>query len=178
MSKNLLKKYYVTNPNFISIYYFLFIYYLISKITNFNNKKILDYGGGQGFLKQYLKKKYKCNIRIFDIIDKFSELKNWKSFNFDIIIFCQVVCLLKKNEFNEIIKFLKKKRKIQIITAFSKQTFINKLFAVILGHKDAHDGTLTPPEIEKKTFLKNFSIMKKYNFYVFEVLLLRQSRKR
>lgn len=37
---------------------------------NFNNKKILDFGGGKGYLKKRLINKYSCEVKIFDIDNK------------------------------------------------------------------------------------------------------------
>ena len=52
-------KYHITNPNLVSKIYFSFIYHLISEIIDYENKKILDFGEGQGFLKK------KINFKIF-----------------------------------------------------------------------------------------------------------------
>ena len=166
-------KYHITNPNLVSKIYFSFIYYLVSKIVNYENKKILDFGGGQGFLKKRLTAKYSCEVKLFDIIEELSELKDWKKYRFDIIIFCQVIYLLRIKEFKSIIENLKKRKKILILSIFSKQTVINKLFAYLLGHKEAHDDTIISPKIEREILINNFKLLKNYNFYLFEILLLK-----
>ena len=111
-------KYHISNPNLVSKIYFSVIYYLVSKIVNYENKKILDFGGGQGFLKKIAK--YSCEVKLFDIIEELSELKDWKKYRFDIIIFCQVIYLLKIKDFQSIIENLKKRKKILILSIFSK----------------------------------------------------------
>jgi len=170
--KKKFSKFHVTNPNFFSKIYFSVIYSSLINLFNFSDKKILDFGGGQGFLKKKLKKKYNCDVKIYDIIPSLSDLKNWKSYDFDCIIFCQVLCLLKSKHIKLIFEFLKKKKNIYIISVFSKQTIINKIFAFVLGHKDAHGDTKTFPEDEKKILLENFKLLKSYNFLLFEILIL------
>ena len=54
--KKKFSKYHVTNPNFFSKIYFSVIYSSLINLFNFSDKKILDFGGGQGFLKKKLKK--------------------------------------------------------------------------------------------------------------------------
>ena len=178
LKNNKYRKYHITSPNLVSNVYFSLIYYLISKITNFHNKKVLDFGGGQGFLKKKLKRKYSCDVKIFDIVNKLSDLKNWKIYNFDIIIFCQVICLLGKKDIKIVFDNLKKRKHILIVSAFSKQTIINKFFAFLLGHKDAHGNTKTLPRTEKKLLIENFNLLKCYNYYFFEILLLKNKLKK
>ena len=50
---------------------------------------------------------------------------------------------------------------------------INKLFAYLLGHKEAHDDTIISPKIEREILINNFKLLKNYNFYLFEILLLK-----
>lgn len=171
-SKKFFIQNHVTNPNFLSKIYFSVIYFSIVNLLNFNDKKILDFGGGHGFLKKELKKKYNCEVKIYDIIPSLSDLKNWKSYDFNCIIFCQVLYLLKSKDIKLIFEFLKKKKNIYIISVFSKQTIINKIFSYVLGHNDSHADTKTFPEDEKKIFLKNFKLLKSYNFLLFETLIL------
>ena len=57
MENAALKKNHVTKGNFISNIYFNFIYFLIANLVNYQNKIVVDFGGGLGFLKKKLIKK-------------------------------------------------------------------------------------------------------------------------
>ena len=170
-NKDLLKKYHVTSPNLASSLYFNFIYLVIGKITNFNNKKVLDFGGGHGFLKKKIQKKGGL-VKIYDIIKSLSEVNSYKDYDFDIIIFCEVLYLLEEYELGNIIEYLKTKKNIKIISVFSSQSKLNKFFAIILGHPDAHDDTKLSPKKENDLLIKNFKKIKSINFYFFKILLL------
>lgn len=58
--------------------------------------------------------------------------------------------------------------------AFSTQGILNKIFAFILGHKDAHYGTKTKPIEEEKILLEECDLIKKINFFgLFKILKLK-----
>ena len=65
MDDRILKKYHVTKGNLISSIYFNFNYFVVSNICNFKNKKVLDFGGGLGFLKKktFKKRSQSKNLR-------------------------------------------------------------------------------------------------------------------
>ena len=172
MKKDLFKKYHVTQPNLITNVYFNFIYNLVSNIIVFNKKKVLDFGGGVGHLKKKLVAKG-ATVKIYDIVKEISDIDDYKNFKFDIIIFCQVLCVINKKEILEIINFLKKKKNIKIISVFSTQTFLNKLFAFILGHSEAHKDTKLRPDEEYNLLKNNFKIIKLRNYYLFKIFVLK-----
>jgi len=162
-----------TKPNFITKYYFNFIYNLILKEI-LEKKIVLDFGSGYGFLKNIaMKKKIDSKIINYDKISSLSEIKNWKKVNFDMIIFCQSIYLINQKNIIKIFKEIKKrKKKIIIISVFSNQTFLNKLFSIILGHKNAHNQTKTSPWIEEKLLKKYFSLVKAKNYILFKMIVL------
>jgi hypothetical protein len=170
MNSRILKKYNVTKGNLISGIYFNFIYFLISIICNFKNKEVLDFGGGLGFLKKKILKKG-GRVKIYDILKELSEIKNYKKFKFDIVIFCQVLCLIKEKDIRKIFYHFIKFKKITIIGCFSNQTIINKIFAFMLGHPNPHKGTKTSPQKEEWFFRKFFYIEKYLNFFLFKILV-------
>lgn len=164
----------VTKPNFISKLYFNFIYKKIANIINVhNNKIILDFGCGLGFLKKnFIKKSLK--VYNYDINPKLSDIKNWKKVNFEIIIFCQVLMYLKKFEIKKIFQEIKQRKKERkIIVVISKQNILNKFGAFILGHKNAHKGTLTYPGDEEKICLKYFRKIRVFDYIFFKILYLK-----
>jgi hypothetical protein len=75
-------------------------------------------------------------------------------------------------------EFKAKNKKIEIIVAFSTQGMLNKIFAFILGHKEAHYGTKTKPIEEEKILLKKCDLKKKINFFgLFKILKLEFKKK-
>ena len=170
MDDRILKKYHVTKGNLISSIYFNFNYFVVSNICNFKNKKVLDFGGGLGFLKKKLLKKG-ARVKIYDIVKELTEIKNYKKCKFDIVIFCHVLMYIKEKDIRKIFYHLLKSRKITIIACFSNQTIINKIFGFMLGHSKPHKDTKTSPKKEEE-LLKNFFYIHKYlNFFLFKVLV-------
>jgi 2-polyprenyl-3-methyl-5-hydroxy-6-metoxy-1,4-benzoquinol methylase len=170
MDNRILKKYHVTNGNLISSIYFNFNYFIVSNIVNFKNKEILDFGGGLGFLKKKILQKG-GRVKIYDIVKELTEIKNYKKFKFDIVIFCHVLYLIKEKDIRKIFRHFHKFKNITIITCFSNQTIINKIFAYLLGHPMPHEGTKTSPQKEQHLFQKFFYIEKYLNFFLFKVLV-------
>ena len=173
-----MKKYpsqlHITQPNFISKFYFDKMYEKIIEIGKFNEKKtILDFGSGLGFLKQKnLQKQNPSKIINFDIIKELSDVENWKSINFNTIVFCEVLYLVDPKEIIKILEDLKlRNSKLEIISVISTHSIINKIGSILLGHKDAHGDTKTPPKLEREIFLNYCNLLDKKRFYnLFNVL--------
>ena len=170
MDENILKKYHVTKGNFISSIYFNLNYLIVSNICNYKNKQVLDFGGGLGFLKKKLLKKG-AKVKIYDIVKEISEIKSYKRFKFDIVIFCHVLMYIKENDIRKIFSHFSKFKKITLIACFSNQTIINKIFAFLLGHSDPHKDTVTLPKKEDELIKKFFCVKKSLNFLLFKVIL-------
>ena len=73
-----------------------------------------------------------------------------------------------KKIFNEILLI---KKKILIITCFSQQTIINKIFAFLLGHSQPHDDTVLFPKTENEIFNEFFLKVKEINCYLFKIIV-------
>ena len=181
LSKNLFKKNHVTNSNILSKFYFEILYKKILSMGNFNRSiTILDYGCGKGNLKKINEKMRNLSKIInYDKIKLLSEISSYKNIKLDAVVFCQVFYLLKKTQIMKILKeFKAKNKKIEIIVAFSTQGMLNKIFAFILGHKEAHYGTKTKPIEEEKILLKKCDLKKKINFFgLFKILKLEFKKK-
>ena len=68
------------------------MYEKIIEIGKFNEEKtILDFGSGLGLLKQKNLQRQNSSIIInYDVIKELSDVEDWKSINFDTIVFCEV----------------------------------------------------------------------------------------
>jgi|688.fasta_scaffold27712_6 hypothetical protein len=170
MDDRILEKYHVTKGNLISSIYFNFNYFVISNICNFKNKKVLDFGGGWGFLKKKLLNKG-AKVKIYDIVKELTEIKDYTKLKFDIVIFCHVLMYIQEKDIRKIFYHFLKFKKIIIIACFSNQTIINKIFAFILGHPRPHKDTRTSPLKEEELLKKFFYIYKSLNFFLFKVLV-------
>ena len=167
----------VTKPNLITKVYFYFLHIKIISFLNVNkNDVILDFGCGLGSLKKLIKKKFEyANVINFDVLGNLSEIEDWKQIGFNKIVFCQVLYLLSEQEITDILKFIKSKNEnAKIFCCFSCQGFLNKLFAYLLGHKNAHKDTLTTPDQEEKLLLNFCKIEKNFNFLnIFKIFVLK-----
>ena len=171
MDRNFIKKNNITKGNFISKIYFNFNYFIVENICNFNNKNVLDFGGGLGFLKKRLIQKG-ANVKIYDKVKELSDVNNYKDYDCDIVIFSHVLMYINKYEVEKIFSFFKKKnKKILIISCFSNQTIFNKIFAFLLGHKNPHKDTVLLPQTEEQLISNFFKIEKSINFFLFKVIL-------
>jgi hypothetical protein len=144
------------------------IYQLIMSIGNFEKKKIiLDFGCGLGELKKLnIQKKNKSKIVNFDLIPRLSDVKTYENLKFDTIVFCQVLYLLKPKKIKLLLSKLKNQNKnLDIIVVYSTQSIINKVFAFLLGHGNAHNNTLSVPKKERKLLLKQCCLIKEINYF-------------
>ena len=170
------KKYHTTRPNLFSSIYFNFLYKKIINQLNFNKKLIiLDFGCGLGLLKKKIIKEKNLKVINYDLVEKLSDVKNWKDKKFDVIIFSQVLYLFSKKEFIQLFKQLKKHNKdLIIICAFSTQSIMNKVGKFLLAHKDAHKDTKTFPLEEERLLLKFCKPIFSKNFFnIFKILKLK-----
>jgi 2-polyprenyl-3-methyl-5-hydroxy-6-metoxy-1,4-benzoquinol methylase len=163
-----MRKFNITKPNFISQIYFKFIYYVISELIDYKNLNVLDFGGGYGYLKKKLVTKG-AKVKIYDILKELSEIDNYKTYKYDVIIFSQVLMYLKATEISVLFKELKKD--VLVVSLFSNQTLMSKILAFFLGHKKPHQYTVTKPEEEEILIKKNLKILKYKNYYFFKVIL-------
>ncbi len=160
----------------IKKYYFLAILDTIIKIGNLKNRKarILDFGCGNGKLKQLLGNK----VTGYDALPELSEVKDWRRVKFDVIVVNEVFYLFTKNQIR---KFLSEAHKInpeaEFVVGMSKQNIINKTIAFFVK-KDAFYGTKLSPEEEINTLKEQLEVLdKKTVFFMCDVYRLKFKKK-
>ena len=166
----------ITKPNFITKYYFDLIYKNIIKIGKFDeNKAILDYGCGYGYLKKWnLKIGNNSKIINYDIIEELSEIKNIFDVEFEKIVFCQSLYLIHKIEIIELLRKLKNKQpNLTIIAVISKQSLLNKFLSIILFHWKFYDSVKTKPQIEEKILRENCTVEEEHDFILSKLIKLK-----
>ncbi len=137
-----LNQYPVTEYNkFPQNYYFLSIVKEIINIASLDKseKIILDYGCGKKIFSKYLPNKKILN---YDINPLFSEIKNYKNHNFDLVIFNHVLMYLTPQRINKLLTEIKKKNpKCEIILSLSRQNLISKIAMILSFNFKAHEKT-------------------------------------
>lgn len=126
------------------------------------NYKILDYGCGLKFLQKRLKKK----IFNYDIDENFTEIKDWSTKTYDVVIFNHVLMYMNKNEFLKILKNIKKKnKKCKIIIGIGKEGIMNRILAYLAMRFDHLNFTKMKYKEQIKLISSNLKINKKKNIY-------------
>ncbi len=135
----------------------------IIKIGNLkkNNLKILDFGCGVGQLKKIItKNNSKTKVINYDIVEKFSDVKNWQSEDFDIVVANQVFHAFTKEQLlSLILEFKKKNHKLEFVVGMSKQSLFNTIGKYLFMQKNSHKYTILKPKDEIDTLCKNLSII-------------------
>ena len=166
----------ITKPNFITKFYFEMIYKTIIKVGGFNEDKvILDFGCGYGYLKRLNKKiGNKSQIINYDIVDELSDIKDIFSVNFDKIVFCQSLYLIEEDEIIRILKKLREKNsKLEIIVVISKQSYLNKLLSILLFHWKFYKSVKTKPDNEEKILTDYCEILTQRDLILSKLLKLK-----
>tara|TARA_B100001057_G_scaffold500988_1_gene619497 strand:+ start:1575 stop:2099 length:525 start_codon:yes stop_codon:yes gene_type:complete len=135
----------------------------IIKIGNLKKTKktILDFGCGN---KIFSKKLPHNKILNYDLHPDLTEIKNYKNYKFDIIIFNHVLMYMKKNQIEKLFLNLKKSNpKLLFLIGIGRQNFFSKLGKFILGQHKAHDKTYVSYFDQLKLIKKNLEIIKKKN---------------
>ena len=171
-----LAKNHITPYEGIKKFYFEFILDQIIRIADLHNqnKQILDYGSGLGFLKKKLINS-KNNIINYDIVKELSDVNDWKSINFDIIVFNQVLDYLSENEITQLIKEIKEiNPNSEIIYSVGYKSIIKRAAMYVLNKRDAYDGMKTSEEKQYELLKPFFNIKKTYTiFFLHRIFLLK-----
>ena len=130
----------------------------------YRNLKILDFGSGYGMLKKMLPG---IEVTNFDIIKKLSDVDDWKTVTFDIVVVNEVFYLFDESE---IFQFLNNLYTInsntELIVGVSRQAWLNNFGKIILGQNDAHEGIKISPEKEIQILKSRMDIISHKSVYM------------
>jgi hypothetical protein len=154
---------YVTDYLGFSKYYFRHLISTIIKIGKLDHSQdiILDYGAGLGILKKLLGSDRVVN---FDVIKDFSDIEDWKSVHFDVLVANQVFYLFDEKMLMRFLSDLKGlNSQVKLIVGISKQGLLNKAGMHFFGKKNAHKGSKLLPRDELNILNKYCTIINKKN---------------
>lgn len=156
---------YVTNYGCITGIYFKRILNTIISVGELNKRdvSVLDFGCGHGFLKKILSNK---NVINYDIVEHLSDVSDWREVDFDVIVANEVFYSFNQNQLNELIlEFKEKNNRLELIVGISRQSLLNNIGKVVLGHKDAHEGTILGPEEELMVIKRYMRVVKQKSVF-------------
>lgn len=159
----------------LNLYFNSIIRRTIDYLKYIKAKVILDYGCGTGQLKI----KYK-EVKVYNY-DKDTTLKNIDiiylnklNFKFDAVVFNHVLQYFFKEDFRNLLKFLKKNNIKNVVITSGKQNFLSRILSYSFLYLKAHSGTICSYEHQKKWIKKHFTVIKSSDiFFINTIFLLR-----
>ena len=154
------KKYkYVTPYSPITGIYFRKILSTVVRVGKLDRAglKVLDFGCGHGILK---KMNPGIDITGYDIVKDLTEVDHWTSVAFDVVVSNEVFYRFSEPMLESCLReFKSHNNNVELVVGMSRQSIVNKLGSILLGHGDAHDGTKLRPAEEKNVFLRHMEII-------------------
>ena len=127
-----------------------------------SNKLILDFGCGEKRLEFLLKRK----IYNYDINPEYSEIKDYLSLNFDVIVINHVLMYFSKKEIEFLFEeIFKKNPNCEFIIGIGKQNFLSKILKNLTFNFKAHEGTISNYTEQLELIDKYLYIIKKKNIF-------------
>lgn len=127
-----------------------------------SSKTILDFGCGEKRLEFLLKRK----IYNYDVNPDYSEIKNYLSINFDLIVINHVLMYFTKTEVEHFFKeILKKNPNCEFVIGIGKQNFLSKILKNLSFNFNAHEGTILNYSEQLDIINKNLNIIRKKNIF-------------
>lgn len=133
----------------------------IANLTE-NNNIILDFGCGSKQLEKKLNKK----ILNYDVNPLHTDLKDYKTIDFNIVIFNHVLMYMDSEEIKKTLNNIKKKNKFcKVVVGISRQSFINKIASWASLNFSAHVGTKTNPKNQFKILQQHMDLISKRSVF-------------
>jgi|GEM_PF-1275447 len=125
---------------------------------------ILDFGCGEGWLKNSLKSQG-YNVIGYDITPQHTEIKDYKKLKPDKIFVMDVFEHIPKEEIENIIKNFKKMNpNFELITSIPTENFISRKARRLLGKAERVKDHITPIKVILQILRREFKLVKKIDF--------------
>jgi hypothetical protein len=149
----------VTSYRGISATYFHSVLRVILKILSSietKDSKILDFGCGLGLLRAAASAEVAEKIVNFDIIPELSDVEDWRSIDFSVLVANQVFYSFSIESLEELALGLSKRHSLEyLVVGISRRGFLNKLGLFLLT------GTTSYP-LAKLTATEELQLLSKY----------------
>ena len=144
----------------------------IGNLANQKDLRILDFGCGFGELKKILGAN---RVVGYDIIPELSDVLDWRSVEFDVIVANEVFYCFNSDALNSLLLELKNHNpELMLIVGISKQGVLNNIGKYILFRPNAHSATKISPSQELEILLGHCTIVKHVSlFFLVDIFLLK-----
>lgn len=153
----------VTLYSGLSQFYFRSLLKQIVNVGKLNRPGItvLDFGCGNSVLKTFLAE---TRVIGFDIIPALSDVGDWRSVDFDVLVANEVFYSFSEDALEELLLELKKKNPdLELIVGISRQGILNNIGKFLLGRLDAHSATKMGPRKELEILERHCKVNRKKN---------------
>lgn len=133
---------------------------------------ILDFGCGHGELKRLLPGH---RVVGYDILPHLSDVADWRDVDFDVFVANQVFYALEDRELVNLLKEIKKlKPASYLVIGTSRQSWLNKIGAFLLGRPRAHSAVKLSPTRELEIIQEYCTVEKRVSvMWLADVFVLR-----
>ena len=133
----------------------------IGKLKERKALKVLDFGCGLKKLKPFIK-----NYTGYDIDSRFTEIKDWRDVEFDVVIANAVFMYMTENELKIFIKQLyKHNSNVELIFATTRQNIITKTFKFITGQLKGYADVKLSYRDQLYILTRHFRIINKITIF-------------
>ncbi len=152
----------VTPYSGLSQFYFLHLLRQIIRVGELGRAglTILDFGCGAGELKRL------AGGRVigYDIIPSLSDVKDWRSVDFDVLVANEVFCTFSEGDLGDLLQELRERNKdLELVVGISRQGLLNNIGKHLLGRPDAHSTSRLGPEKEVEILQRYCRIHRRKN---------------
>jgi hypothetical protein len=148
----------------------------LGKFVEFPGRNLLDFGCGTKELKKYVSK---MNYFGYDLDPKLSEVDSWDEEDFHTVVINHTLMYLDTDEISKLFVSLRNNRQLnQVIIGIGRQNVLSKIGTRLLRKRQAHYGTVTEPNEQKKLIAVHFNLVRKKSiFFMTDVMLLEPKRR-
>jgi SAM-dependent methyltransferase len=151
----------VTLYSGLSQYYFRTLLKTIVQVGRLRRPgiTILDFGCGSGELKHLLKD---AKVIGYDIIPSLSDVGDWRSVQFDVLVANEVFCFFSENDLEKLLLQLKNKKKdLELVIGISSRGLLNRIGMYLFGRPGAHSACRISAKKELEILTRHCTIIRR-----------------